>query len=727
MALEELDLSELTSRALECLVELTDLECGFVLEHTSIGSETSEGTLRAAIGGRFDVERLALDRTTDAIPARAFETSAPVVVEDVREEPALERAPGLASLDIVGGITTVLESRDGPIGLVGVYASHPTALDAADVHFVQSIADLLARAINQYRTRRALRASESRYRSLFEDSRDAVYITSYDGEVLDMNPAGLEMFGYDREELIGADARRLYADPDERGRFEAEIAESGSVKDFEVELQRKEGMVMDCLVTSSAQCDESGEITHYRGIIRDITERKRLEAQLEQRALHDWLTGLPNRALLRERLKEAIARSERHGKGFLLAFVDLDDFKEINDMLGHEAGDRVLEEVADRLQTIFRCEDTIARVGGDEFVLLLEHVDDVEADEAVSTRLERVFEPPFELHRRAIDLDASIGISHRIGREHAPTFEADDLIRAADRAMYRAKRKEGTTFRRFELDARTDSDHSGEASPRRPQRIRDALREEEFVPYYQPIVSLDDGRIEAVELLARWRHPDHGILSPSDFLSSVRQMGLLDAMTRQLVGRARRDWRDLSETRDDDPPLDLMLNVEVDQFDGGLLETLFEHGRADDPLPPERIGLEITESQVMGRREVLAGLEASGYDVVVDDFGTGYASLGYLRELTIDVIKLDRSFVHGLGDGSSPGAIAEVACTLGETLGWDVVVEGGESERQMAFVRDRPCNRAQGYYFSRPVPFETLEHLLETSVPFELPDASSPR
>lgn len=569
------------------------------------------------------------------------------------------------------------------------------------VRMIGSMVDLTERLEREA----ALKESEERYRSLFEDSKDAIYVSEVDGRIAEVNEAAVELFGYRRDEMVGLDARELYVDPEDRRRWQELMARKGAVKDFEVRLKKKDGTPMHCLETATVRRDAEGEVVGYQGIIRDVTERREFEKRLEQRALYDPLTELPNRALFWDRLEHALARARRDGTDLAVLFVDLDRFKIINDSLGHAAGDRVLREVARRIRSALRDEDTVARVGGDEFTVLLEDVRGARAAGEAAERLIHVLDSPFVISGQELSLTGSIGVA--LGP--SDTERPDDLVRRADAAMYRAKDQGGTAFRIFdpELDAE---------ETRRLQReteLRKAIEADEFVLYYQPIVSLRTGAVRGLEALARWILDDGSVVPPDEFIPLAEETGLIGPLGDRLVERAFVDlglWTD----RGEGDGIALHINLSARQFeDPELLEKLgpplHESG-----VDPATLRLEVTERLVMRSPERAVELkEELGAGVVVDDFGTGYSSLSYLKDLAVDCLKIDKSFVFGLGEDPRNDAIVRTIVTLGDTLDLHVVAEGIESPDALERLRELGCDLGQGFHFARPMPPEELPALFE--------------
>lgn len=594
---------------------------------------------------------------------------------------------------------------DGEVIEVEAWAIPVTYEDAPAVQTL--VRDITARK----RAEEALRASERRFRTIFEDSRDAIYITSEDGRILDVNRAACGLFGAERGELVGLDVEKLYVDSADRERFRRAIARTGSVKDWEVALRTLDGDEMDCLLTSSVRRGADGELLGYQGIIRDVTEQKRFEEQLQHRALHDWLTDLPNRALFRDRLQHAVSRAGRDGETLAVMFLDIDRFKVINDGLGHHAGDRVLIQLGQRIRSCLREEDTVARMGGDEFAVLLEGLEAPAHARDAAGRVAETLSEPFFVAGEEVHVSASIGIAlHGPDPARGPSGspEAEHLLRRADAAMYQVKAVGGTGVHVFDPDV----DVAETEKLQKENELRRALAEEEFTVHYQPIVSLETGRIVEVEPLARWPRQDGTLTPPEDFIPMAEETGLIVVLGAWLLERSCRDLASWDTGAGGDAPLRLSANLSPRQFeDPELLDVIREILR-DTSLPPERLAFEVTEGAVMHTPERVDQLKRMGITVTVDDFGTGYSSLHYLKNLDVDALKIDRSFVAGLGTDEQDTAIVRTIVTLGRTLGLRVVGEGIETEGQLDLLRSLGCHLGQGHHLARPMDADAMAELL---------------
>jgi diguanylate cyclase len=423
----------------------------------------------------------------------------------------------------------------------------------------------------------------------------------------------------------------------------------------------------------------------------------------EEQLLRDPLTGLPSRLLLMNRLQSAIARLERAGGQVAVLFVDLDRFKVVNDSLGHHAGDRLLLAVADRLRTVARRHELPARFGGDEFVIVCEDIADAQDAVAVAERLLRALAQPFDFD----DVPAFVGGSVGIAVTSDPDASPADLVRDADAAMYRAKQSGGGRWSIFDqvIRERAVARQATEAA------LRNAIARDELVVHFQPELSVATGGIVGVEALVRWERPGHGMVSPADFIPIAEETGLIVPIGKWVLHQACAQAKTF-----DDGRLVIRVNVSARQLaEPGLADTVKE-ALAASGLPPERLVLEVTESVVLedGDRSVAAlrALRDIGVGVSLDDFGTGYCSLSYLRRLPIDSLKIDRSFVRGLGHEADDDSIVTSVIDLARSLGVSVVAEGVETEEQLAGLRARGCDTMQGFLFARPGPADAVAELM---------------
>ena len=437
---------------------------------------------------------------------------------------------------------------------------------------------------------------------------------------------------------------------------------------------------------------------------RDVSDRKQLEQELAHRNLHDPLTDLANRALFKESVERALRRAGRNGRSVAVVFLDVDDFKHVNDSLGHEAGDRLLAKVADRIRVCVRPYDVAARLGGDEFAILLENAD-LRVAASVADRILREMEEPIQVDGREIATHGSLGIA--VG---GPGDDVEDLLRNADVAMYAAKAKGKSRYEVFEPAMNASAAERMELAA----ELRKAVEGKQFLLHYQPIVGLKDGQILGVEALVRWKHPERGFVGPNDFIPTAEETGLIVPIGRWVLNEACRQLRQWQD-RHGDLPLTMSVNASVKQLQDPRFVNDVRTALATTGLDPMSLTLEITETVLMSdTEEVLARLEelrAVGVRLAIDDFGTGYASLGYLAKFPLNVLKVDRSFIKDAGS-KQESSLTPVMVSIGRSLGLMTVAEGVENAAQVAQLRELGFDAAQGFLFSRPAAADEIDTLL---------------
>jgi diguanylate cyclase (GGDEF)-like protein/PAS domain S-box-containing protein len=555
-----------------------------------------------------------------------------------------------------------------------------------------------------HRTEELLRHSEERFEKIFQSSPDAIVISRLeDGRYLEVNQRWLDLFGFTREEAIGRTAFELgvWVDPAERARFIAEVKQRGAAKNFETRFRRKSGATLDALLAADV-IDIAGE-PHLIVPILDITDRKRAEERIQQLATRDALTGLPNRLLLNDRLSLAISHAQRHGGSLAVLFIDLDRFKYINDSLGHVVGDAFLRAVAERLSGIMRQGDTLARIGGDEFVVLLENIVLVEdAAGQVARKVLASFTEPFMVEGHSLSCSCSVGISVYPSDATDPQM----LIRDADTAMYHVKESGRAAYRYF----------SSEMNTRMQERLhietglRRAIAERQFELVYQPKVNIASGEVVGLEALLRWRTPEWGVITPGRFIAVAEDTGLIVEIGRWVLAevcRQVREWRGRGLAL-----RPVAVNVSVRQFTSGLVSDIAA-AMSEFGVAPGQIELEITESLFMRNAEevrtILNGLSRLGARVTIDDFGTGYSSLGYIRHFSVNALKIDRAFLSDFTAASQNLAIVRAVITMCRGLGIGVIAEGVETHEQLELLRKLHCDEYQGFLFSPPVGPDEIE------------------
>ncbi|MGH2778503.1 MAG: putative bifunctional diguanylate cyclase/phosphodiesterase, partial [Actinomycetota bacterium] len=523
------------------------------------------------------------------------------------------------------------------------------------------------------------------------------------------------------ESLLGFTAEEWMADPerwwkqlhpDDRGAVlddEEALLSSSEVRSGAIEYRMKtrDGRTVWVNDDQVVIRNEDGEALHLSGVLSEVTDRKVLELQLQHQAFHDSLTGLANRALFADRVEHALQRAERSGEQVAVLFLDLDDFKTVNDSLGHEAGDELLVAVAARLRRCLRPSDTIARLGGDEFAILLE-AESVDSASMVAERTVKAIEEPISLGDREVVIHASVGIELGDSRQHS----AGDLLRNADVAMYVAKSGGKARFEVF------DSSMHQAAVQRLEIKadLQRALVDREFVVHYQPIVGLQESGVLGMEALIRWQHPQRGLMAPMDFIPVAEETGLIVPIGRWVLREAAfqaKRWQAASPHGD---AFTMSVNVSARQLMRAEIVDEIASVLRESGIPPRTLTLEITESVLMNDRNAaitkLHQLKELGVRVAVDDFGTGYSSLGYLSSLPIDILKIDKSFIDRVATGVEDSAIAQAVIKLGNSLKLTVVAEGIEAAEQATALRAMHCHRGQGFYFSEPLDAKGVDDLL---------------
>ena len=545
----------------------------------------------------------------------------------------------------------------------------------------------------------ALRASEARYRTLIDTAQEGIWAAGLDGRTLYANARAAELLGVPLQEVLDRPLGALL-DRDTATEFLSRLAtraERGAER-YEIPFAHPDGTSRTYSIAASPLLREDGSVEGALAMIADVTAARQAQEELRHAALHDALTGLANRTLLQDRLAHAL---QRQTVGTAVLFLDLDQFKLVNDSRGHDAGDQLLVQVAERLRSALRPEDTVARFGGDEFVVVCEDTDEAQARQ-VADDLMGCLEEPLLVDGDEVHINASIGVAV------TPTGSAGDLLRFADTAMYAAK---GAGRGRVHVYDRRLSEEVEQRHVLVAQ-LRAALHDGGLDMHYQPVVDLGTGRVVGVEALARWTSPDLGPVPPSRFVAVADSAGLSPELDRWALGRALRDAAALRA--DGRLPADahVAVNLSARNLADPALVDLVVEAAAASGTPASLVALEITESAVMGDAErsveTLRTLRNRGFQVLVDDFGTGYSSLAYLRDLPITGLKVDRSFVQGIADDADALAIVASVVDLAHAVAVRVVAEGVETEQQAALLREMGCEAAQGWLWSAAVPAAEL-------------------
>ncbi|HLM95425.1 MAG TPA: EAL domain-containing protein [Acidimicrobiales bacterium] len=557
----------------------------------------------------------------------------------------------------------------------------------------------------------ALRQAHERFRSAFENAPIGMAMTDLEGRIMSANPAMARIVGRSVDDLSGMSVHDL-THPDDRDASTAEMRRLvvNASDGYRIEKRYTHTDGHDVWVSVSVSCvrDEEGRGSYLIGQVEDVTERRALRERLAYAAIHDPLTSLPNRVLFMDRLETALSRAARHGRQVAVIFLDLDRFKLVNDGMGHAAGDRLLETVAQRLQRIMRPSDTVARFGGDEFVVMCDEISEAPVALRMAERLMEALSPAVSLAEGETFVTASLGLA--LSGDDRDT--AASLLRDADTAMYVAKERG-----RARIEVFDPKSHALVLDKIRTRNeLHGALDRGEFRVYYQPIVEMSTGRVACVEALLRWQHPERGLLHPGEFLSTAEESGLITPIGAWVLEESCRQAVAWTEERRrgglGEGPISVSVNLSPRQLIEPNLVEEVAAVVAGTGIAPETVWLEITEGALAADTEstlaVLRRLRALGIRLAIDDFGTGYASLGHLKSFPVEVLKIDRSFMAGLGRGAEDATIVSSVISLAGSLGLDCVAEGIEQPYQLEELRTLGCAFVQGFLLGVPLPAAVL-------------------
>ncbi len=568
------------------------------------------------------------------------------------------------------------------------------------------------------RAEMALRESEERYAVAIRGINDGLWDWNLKTDEVYFSPRWSSMLGFDEGEIGNAlDEWFGRVHPQDLPQLQTAIGFhiDGKTPHFECEyrIQHSNKEYRWVLSRGLAVRDKEGKAYRMAGSQTDVTDRKRTEERLSYDALHDALTGLPNRVLFMDRLSQRLEYTKRHpGNLFAVMFVDLDRFKVINDSLGHLVGDKFLVSVARQLQACLRPEDTISRLGGDEFAVLLNEVNEVSNTVRVAERIQTQLKSAAMLKTVNRSSTASIGIAMYNGNY----AEAQEMLRDADSAMYRAKVQGGNRYQIFD----TTMYENALSILQLETDLKLAVEKQEWQVYYQPIVSLENGEISGVEALLRWNHPQRGMVLPNDFIPIAEETGLILQIGEYVLHQAcaqAKIWRDNGYSK-----LWISVNISGRQFQDKTLVKMVKRVLNETGLPSDGLRLEVTESVAMRDLDysisVLNDLNKLGVNISLDDFGKGYSSLSYLKQFPLKVLKIDRSFIQDNDTNKSGEAITSAIIFMGQTLNMEVIAEGVETEEQLNFLKSQFCDEVQGFLFSRPMPADELTKLLNSRKTF---------
>ncbi len=546
--------------------------------------------------------------------------------------------------------------------------------------------------------------------TVFHASGEGIIITDAARRIVLVNPFFEQVTGYAAREVLGQDPRLLRSDAHDAAYFRSmweSIAGSGFWQG-ELISRRKDGSTFSSMMTISVVRNPAGEITHYVGLFSDMTARKELDDRLRRLTWYDALTGLPNRTLLNDRLDQALGNARRYGRAVAVLVTDLARFRTINDTLGHDAGNAILIEIAHRLNTLGRPGDTMARIGADEFAVVLANLEKDADVIALANHLIEAVTVPIEVAGQRLSVSANIGI----GLYPKDGDRPEDLMKAADIALERARLAGIDTFRFF----KTEMDLDAERRLRLESDLHGAIERGELQLYYQPQVNLSNGRICGCEALLRWQHPEFGPVSPAEFVPLAEEIRLIQGIGSWVLDTAckqNKSWHDAGLLMQP-----VAVNISARQFHwSGFVDSVAK-ALSDSGLPASALELELTEATFIHRdgevASVLARLKSLGVRIALDDFGTGYSSISRLSGFPFDKLKIDQSFVHGITENPVNAAIATATIAMGRGLDLVVLAEGVETESQMQFLRTKGCEAMQGWLFSKALPADEITALLKT-------------
>jgi diguanylate cyclase (GGDEF)-like protein/PAS domain S-box-containing protein len=606
-------------------------------------------------------------------------------------------------LALLVGATAAAPSVQAVMYFVGRQVDVPVGTLAGGVSFLLVVARMADLMRQQEQT-------EARFSTLVQNSSDVVSVIGPDTTIMYVSPSVEHVLGYSSAALVGSSFVDLLH-PDDKLRvlsFFSSSETSGersAMIDFRMRHRDGRWLEVETLPTD-LRADRNVE-----GILlntRDISERKAFQKQLEQHAFYDAVTGLANRALFRDRVDHALAHARRSLRTVAVIFMDLDDFKVVNDSWGHEAGDALLQEVGARLTGCLRASDTAARLGGDEFAVLLEEIDGSLDPVEVAEKIQRTLSDPFRIHGKQHVLRASLGIA--FGND-GPGAEggAEELLRNADVAMYMAK---GRGNGRTEVYQPTMHSRMLERLELKGDLQR-ALDESQFVLHYQPVIDLETEQISGLEALVRWDHPQRGLIAPAEFLPLAEETGLIIPLGSWVLGTACHEARRLQQKYPKDPPFTISVNLSARQLQWPGIVSEVRRALKSSGLPPQTLTIEVTETVLMQNVELsvirLKELKALNVRIAIDDFGAGYSSLGYIRRFPVDVIKVDKAFIDRIDEGGDELELTAAIIHLARVLNLNPVAEGVERAKQFERLLTLGCTLAQGYYFAKPEPSEVVE------------------
>jgi diguanylate cyclase (GGDEF)-like protein/PAS domain S-box-containing protein len=707
---------EAIQRALDGVCAYLGWPVGHAYVPDAEGVLVSAGLWHLDDAERFASFRLATEQTRlqpgAGLPGQVVLSGEAAWVSDVTLDANSPRAAEALQVGLRAAFGVPVLVAGEVVALLEFFCPEPLEPDESLLELARHVGAQLGRVVERRRSQVTLQASEERIRAVIETAGDAFIGMDDDGMVTEWNRQAELTFGWPRQEVLGQPLADLIIPEDLRTAHRTGLRRfletgEGSILGRRLELRARDRDGREFPVELTVWATPVGSTFGFSSFVRDISERKRLESELTHQALHDPLTGLPNRTLLLDRLGHALTRGERSRAPVTVLFLDLDGFKTVNDSLGHAAGDRLLAAVAQRLRGAVRPPDTVARLGGDEFAVLLEDTGTIDGVH-ISERLGDALDLPFLIDGRHVLARASVGVAS--GNPGDQT--ADDLLRNADLAMYMAKRRGKARYAVFESGMHVAVVERLELEA----DLRRALGLGDFFLLYQPVVRLADGSVVGMEALIRWKRAGGDVVSPDQFISVAEEMGLIGDIGRWVLQEACRQAAAWQAQYSPAPALRLSVNLSARQLqDPGLVKDV-ETVLVDSGLDPACLVMEITESLLMSEPDVavqrLGELKDLGVWLAIDDFGTGYSSLSYLRRFPVDVLKVDRSFVSALGRDPEDAALTHAIVKLGQTLRLRIVAEGIETAAQLAELQALGCEYGQGYLFARPLAADAMAAVL---------------
>ncbi len=630
-----------------------------------------------------------------------------LAVEDVHDDPRFNWVPNLDDDRFISMLSVPILLKERLLGVLNVQTEAHRTFSSQEIDFFAAIAAQLAGIIEitglkrELNLSQALRASQESYQHIVETAWEGIWTFDAHDRTKYANQRLCDMLGYSADELYGRSFQDFALDVTaDEVRRRTEERRRGISEQYDAHFLRKDGSDLWAIVSANPVFDAEGNFVEWLAMLTDVTERKRAEDALKFQALHDALTNLPNRTLLEDRLAQALRTARRLDTPLGLLLLDLDRFKEVNDTLGHPVGDVLLRQVGPRLRNVLRESDTVSRMGGDEFAVLLPGAGTVDAA-VIAAKIIEAIEQPFIVEGQPLHVGASLGLV--IFPEHGD--DAETLLRRADLAMYVAKR-DGGGYALFV----SDQDQESGVRLLLAADLRQAIGTNELELFYQPKVNIATGKVTSVEALLRWHHPTRGLLSPTVFIPLAEQTGLIAPLSQWVLEaavRQSRAWRDMGVA------LSVAVNLSMRNLQDAQLPEQIAGLLALFEVHPDWLKLEITESMIMADPErtigVLARINAMGVQLSIDDFGTGYSSLAHLARLPVSEIKIDKSFVTDMEANASNAVIVRSTIDLAHNLGLSVVAEGVERQEVWSQLSHLGCDLAQGYLMARPLPATDFE------------------